>query len=60
MKAIDRESYFWKAEYERLRRYKNKELNDMRVRFHNHLIKTWHLLKALGMKEEDIIKYYDE
>lgn len=59
MKANDREARYWKAEYESLRRRKEKEYQELRVNFHNHIIKTWKLLKLLGMKEEEIIKYYD-
>ena len=58
MKASDREAHYWKAEYECLRRRTLKENRQLKVKFHNHVIKTWKLLKALGMKEKEIIDYY--
>lgn len=54
MKATDREAYYWKAEYERLRR----KYHNLSQLYHNYIITTWDLLQALGMRQEDIIKHY--
>lgn len=50
---------YYKAEYERLRRSKNKEIKHLRRQYHNFIIATWNLLR-LFMKEKEIIKYYDD
>lgn len=50
---------FWKAEYERLRRNKKKEIERMRERQSIFFDKTWTLLHLLGMSDGEIRKYYD-
>ena len=49
---------FWRAEYERLRRKKNKEIEKMKIREGYFFDKTWKLLHLLGMKDEEIIRFY--
>lgn len=56
---MDYDAQFWKAEYERLRRNKNKEIQRMRERQSVFFDKTWTLLHALGLSDEEIKKYYD-
>lgn len=55
---MDYDAKFWKAEYERLRRNKNKEID--RIRWQNSVFfdKTWKLLHLLGMSDREIIEYY--
>lgn len=50
---------FWKSEYERLRRNKNKEIQRTREQISVFFDKTWDLLHLLGMSDEEIKKYYD-
>lgn len=55
----DYDARFWKSEYERLRRNKNKEIQRTREQIAIFFDKTWTLLHELGMKDEEIKKYYD-
>lgn len=57
---MDYDAKFWKAEYERLRRNKNKEIDRKRRQVSVFYDKTWKLLHLLGMSDEEIIKYYEE
>ena len=52
--------HFYKNEYERLRRNKNKEIDILKTRFHNFVIATYKLLKLLGMREKDIYEYFNK
>lgn len=52
------EERYWKAEYENLRRKKNRELDTLRCQCARMSRLTYDLLKAMGMKEEDIDTYY--
>lgn len=52
------EAKYYKAEYENLRRKKNKEIAQLRLRHSIFFDKTYKLLKALGMSDKDIMKYY--
>ncbi len=56
---MNHEAKFWKAEYERLRRNKHKEIEKMKIRESSFFDKTWKLLHLLGMKDEEIIVYYE-
>ena len=56
---MDYDAKFWKAEYERLRRNKNKEIKQTREQISVFFDKTWNLLHELGMSDEEIKKYYD-
>lgn len=56
---INRDRY-WRCEYENLRRKKNKEITLMKERQRVFADKIWHLLKLLGMPEDEIIKYFRE
>lgn len=49
---------FWKNEYERLRRNKNKEIQRTREQISVFFDKTWDLLHALGLSDKEIMKYY--
>lgn len=49
---------FWKAEYERLRRNKNKEIQRTREQISVFFDKTWDLLHLLGMSDKEILEYY--
>jgi hypothetical protein len=55
---MNNEAKFWKAEYERLRRNKNKEIQRTREQISIFFDKTWNLLHELGMKDEEIREYY--
>ena len=54
----DYDAKFWKAEYERLRRNKNKEIQRTREQISVFFDKTWDLLHALGLSDEEIKEYY--
>lgn len=56
---MNNEARFWKSEYERLRRNKNKEIQRTREQISVFFDKTWTLLHELGMSDEEIKKYYD-
>lgn len=56
---MNNEARFWKSEYERLRRNKNKEIQRTREQISVFFDKTWELLHLLGMSDEEIKKYYD-
>lgn len=56
---MNNEARFWKSEYERLRRNKNKEIQRTREQISVFFDKTWTLLHALGLSDEEIKKYYD-
>lgn len=58
--SMDYDARFWKSEYERLRRNKNKEINTIRMQFSVFYDKTWKLLHLLGMSDEEIIRYYED
>ena len=49
---------FWKAEYERLRRNRKKEIERLRWQTAVFASKTWELLHLLGMKDKEILEYY--
>ena len=50
---------FWKAEYERLRRNRKKEIEKLRLQTAVFTRKTWDLLHLLGMSDKEIFEYYD-
>lgn len=52
------EERYWKAEYENLRRKKNKEIEDLKTKMAVMNRKTYELLKGLGLKDADIYVYY--
>lgn len=54
----DYDARFWKSEYERLRRNKNKEIKRTRDQIAIFFDKTWTLLHALGLNDEEIMNYY--
>lgn len=54
----DYDAAFWKNEYERLRRNKNKEIQRTREQISIFFDKTWDLLHKLGMSDEEIFEYY--
>lgn len=54
----DYDAAFWKNEYERLRRNKNKEIQRTRERISVFFDKTWTLLHELGMNDKEILEYY--
>lgn len=56
---MNNEARFWKSEYERLRRNKNKEIQRTREQISVFFDKTWTLLHALGLSDEEILEYYD-
>lgn len=56
---MDYDAKFWKAEYERLRRNKNKEIDKMKADQLYFFSKTWKLLHYLGLKDEEIAAFYD-
>lgn len=56
---MDREAKYWRAEYENLRRKKNKEIERMKYQQAKFAHKTLDLLKALGMKDKEIFMYYE-
>lgn len=56
---MDYDAKFWKAEYERLRRNKNKEIQHTREQISVFFDKTWKLLHLIGMSDEEIWEYYD-
>lgn len=56
---MNNEARFWKSEYERLRRNKNKEIQRTREQISVFFDKTWELLHLLGLSDEEIKKYYD-
>jgi len=58
MKSSDRESKYWKSEYENLRRKKKKELDMQLVNINKFMSSTWKLLKLLGMSDREILEYY--
>lgn len=49
---------FWKAEYERLRRNRKKEIEKLRWQTAVFTKKTWDLLHLLGMSDKEILEYY--
>lgn len=51
---------YWRSEYENLRRKKNKEIERMKLYQSRFANKTYTLLKALGMTDEQIRRYYYE
>lgn len=55
---MDYDANFWKAEYERLRRNKNKEIKQTREQISIFFDKTWNLLHELGMNDKEIIEFY--
>lgn len=55
---MDYDAKFWKAEYERLRRNKNKEIKQTREQISIFFDKTWNLLHELGMNDKEIIEFY--
>lgn len=56
--GLNNEAQFYKSEYERLRRNKNKQIERMRVKQSMFFDKTWKLLHLLGMSDREIIEYY--
>lgn len=56
--SMDYNAKFWKSEYERLRRNKNKEIDRMKWQISVFFDKTWKLLHLLGMSDKEIIEYY--
>lgn len=56
---MDYRAKFWKTEYERLRRNKNKEIQRTREQISVFFDKTWKLLHLIGMSDEEIWEYYD-
>lgn len=55
---MDYDANFWKAEYERLRRNKNKEIKQTREQISIFFDKTWNLLHELDMNDKEIIEFY--
>ena len=55
---MDYDAKFWKAEYERIRRNKNKEIKQTREQISIFFDKTWNLLHELGMNDKEIIEFY--
>lgn len=55
---MNNEARFWKSEYERLRRNKNKEIQRTREQISVFFDKTWELLHLLGMSDKEILEYY--
>jgi len=56
---MNHEAQFYKSEYERLRRNKNKQIEQMRVKQSLFFDRTWKLLHLLGLSDKEIIEYYD-
>jgi hypothetical protein len=54
----DYDARFWKSEYERLRRNKNKEIQRTREQIAIFFDKTWALLHELGLDDKEIMEYY--
>ena len=54
----DYDARFWKNEYERLRRNKNKEIQWTREQISIFFDKTWALLHELGLSDKEIMEYY--
>lgn len=54
----DYDARFWKNEYERLRRNKNKEIQRTREQISIFFDKTWALLHELGLDDKEIMEYY--
>lgn len=56
---MNNEARYYKSEYERLRRKKNKEIERMKRQQLQFFLSTYKLLKLLGWKDEQIIRYYE-
>ena len=52
------EDKYWRCEYENLRRKKNKEIEDLKIKMASMSRKTYELLKAMGLSHEEIEAYY--
>lgn len=52
------EEKYWKAEYENLRRKKNREIETLRYQIARFVGKTYKLLEGMGLSNEVIHEYY--
>jgi len=56
---MDKDSNYWKCEYENLRRKKNKQIEKMKLQQAQMCKRTLEIFNLLGYEGKDIIKLYE-